>query len=140
MKMLQYLNLNANNIRKLEANIFDELVELKWFSLLENEVEEIPHPVFAKNKKLEFINLSCNQLQLLHPKIFDGLEILEEVDFEGNPSISKIYGKSSRSFSFFPLEILNTDLKPLFDKYLLKYGNQEKIKELESVSFNFGGK
>ncbi len=131
MKMLQYLNLNANNIRKLEAHVFDELVELRRLSLLQNEITEIPHPVFAKNKKLEFIDLSSNQLQLLHPKIFDGLEKLDEINFHGNPRINKRFKNSTGSFN---LEVLNAELKPIFDKYALKYGNLEKIKELESVS------
>jgi hypothetical protein len=127
LKMIQYLDLSWNKIKVLEAHVFDELVELKWIYLAKNEIEEILHPIFAKNKKLEFVDLSCNKIQTLHPYLFDGLPRLEEVQFSGNPTINKKFDQSN-------MKMLNVELKPLFDNYLLKYGNRSRVKELELVS------
>jgi Leucine-rich repeat (LRR) protein len=91
LKMIQYLDLWNNKIKVLEPHVFDELVELKWISLARNEIEEILHPIFAKNKKLEYVDLSDNKIQTLHPNLFDGLPKLEEVWFSGNPTINKDY-------------------------------------------------
>jgi Leucine-rich repeat (LRR) protein len=62
LKMIQYLSLGCNKIKKIKVHVFDELVELKWIDLSYNEIEEILHPIFAKNKKLEFIYLSNNKI------------------------------------------------------------------------------
>ncbi len=125
LKMLQYLSLERNKIKVLEAHVFDELVELKWIDLRQNEIEEILHPIFAKNKKLEYISLFTNKIQTLHPNLFDDLPELEEVRFSGNPTINKNFDQSN-------MKMLNVKLKPLFDNYLLKYEN--RVKELELVS------
>ncbi len=126
LKMIQYLDLWKNKIKVLEAHVFDELVELKWISLGVNELEEISHPIFAKNKKLVCVYLHNNQLKLLHPDLFDGLDFLEEVQLESNPTINKKFDQSN-------MKMLNVELKPLFDNYFLKYGWM-RIKELELVS------
>jgi hypothetical protein len=63
LKMIQYLGLERNKIKILEAYVFDELVELKWIMLAGNEIEEILHPIFAKNKKLELVDLSFNKIR-----------------------------------------------------------------------------
>jgi Leucine-rich repeat (LRR) protein len=126
LKMLQFLSFKNNKIKKLEAHVFDELVDLKWINLAANEIAEILHPIFAKNKKLEFIDLSCNKIGSLHPKIFEDLPRLEEVKFLGNPAIDKNYNESN-------MKMLSEELKPLFDNYLLKYENS--LRDLELVSF-----
>ncbi len=129
LKMIQYLDLSHNNIKVLEPHVFDELVELKWISLSGNEIEEILHPIFAKNQKLEFVHLSHNKIQTLHPNLFDGLLKLKEVRLLSNPTVDKIFGQSD-------MKMLNEELKPLFDNFSLKYGNpNQRIKELELVSF-----
>ncbi len=125
--MIYYLDLSGNNIKILEAHVFDELVELTWISLRGNEIEEISHPIFAKNKRLEFIDLSCNKFHTLHPNLLDGLPELEEVEFHGKPLVRRIIDKSK-------IEKLKQELKPLFNAYLLKYGNSDRIRELELVS------
>jgi hypothetical protein len=126
LRMIQYLNLQHNNIYKLEAHVFDELVELKWIDLKNNTIGEILHPIFAKNKKLEFIGLSRNTIHTLHPLLFDELPRLKEVRLLSNLTIDKKFDQSN-------IKMLREELKPLFDKYLLKYGNP--IRELEPVSF-----
>ncbi len=113
--MIQYLDLGNNNLKIIEAHVFDELVELKWINLAENKIEEILHPIFAKNKKLEYIDLNHNQIRSLHPKIFDGLDELNEVLFGVNPTINK-------DFIDYKIQNLKVELKPLFDSYLLKCG------------------
>jgi hypothetical protein len=125
LKMIQYLDLNVNKIKVLEAHVFDELVELKWIYLAYNEIEEILHPIFAKNMKLEFVNLSSNKIHTLHPNLFDGLPRLVEVRFSGNPTINKDFDQSD-------MKMLREELKSLFDNYWLK--NENRIKELELVS------
>ncbi len=125
LKLIQYLGIDRNKIKVLEAHVFDELVELKWIYLKNNEIEEILHPIFAKNKKLEFIFLNGNKIQSLHPNLFDGLPKLEDVRFSGNPTINKDFDQSN-------MKMLREELKPLFDNYLLK--NENRVKELELVS------
>jgi hypothetical protein len=125
MKMIQYLGLEQNKIKVLEAHVFDELVELKWINLVDNEIEEILHPIFAKNKKLEFVNLSLNKIRTLHPNLFDDLPKLVEVRFYWNPTINKDFDQSN-------MKMLREELKPLFDNYWLK--NENRVKELELVS------
>jgi hypothetical protein len=92
-----------------------------------NEIEEILHPIFAKNKKLEFVVLSENKIQTLHPNLFDGLPKLEAVDFSSNPTVDKEFDQSN-------IDTLSMELKPLFDNFALKYGDRNKVRELESVS------
>jgi hypothetical protein len=128
LKMIQYLDLNSNKIQNLEPHVFDELVELKWISLSGNEIEEILHPIFAKNKKLEFADLSCNKIRSLHPNIFEYLPRLDKVWFSENPIINKIFDQSN-------IKTMNEELKPLFDNYARKCGNSNRIRELELVSF-----
>jgi Leucine-rich repeat (LRR) protein len=123
--MIQYLSLERNNIKILEAHVFDELVELKWIDLEGNEIEEILHPIFARNKKLEFIFLNKNKIQTLHPNLFEGLPRLEEVWFSGNPTVDVDFYQPN-------IEMMIVELKPLFDNYLLKFEN--RVKELELVS------
>jgi Leucine-rich repeat (LRR) protein len=127
LKMIQYLGLNSNKIKVLEAHVFDELVELKWIYLARNEIEDILHPIFAKNKKLEFVSLDFNKIQTLHPNLFDGLLKLEKVCFFSNPTINKKFDQSN-------MKMLREELKPAFDNYLLKYGYPNRVKELELVS------
>jgi hypothetical protein len=126
LKMIQYLDLWNNKIKSLGAHVFDELVELKRIGLGLNELEEISHPIFAKNKKLVSVYLHNNQLKLLHPNLFDGLNFLKGVQLESNPIINKKFGQSN-------MKMLSVELKPLFDNYFLKYGWM-RIKELELVS------
>jgi Leucine-rich repeat (LRR) protein len=128
LKMIQYLDLSHNNIKILEAHVFDELVDLKLIDLAYNEIEEILYPIFAKNKKLEFVNLSRNKIRLLHPNLFDGLPRLKQVQFLSNPTVSKCFDQSN-------IKTLNVELKPLFDNFSLKNGNPNRVKELELVSF-----
>jgi hypothetical protein len=127
LKMIQYLFLGSNKIKVLEPHVFDELVELKWIYLARNEIEEILHPIFAKNKKLEFVSLDFNKIHTLHPNLFDGLPRLEEVWFSGNPTINKDYKQPN-------IKIMRVELKPAFDNYLLKNGDPNRVKELELVS------
>jgi hypothetical protein len=123
--MIQYLGLVGNNIKTLEAHVFDELVELKWISLADNGIEEILHPIFAKNNKFEYISLSTNHIQTLHSLIFDDLPELEEVGFSRNLTINK-------NFYQFNMKLLRVVLKPIFNNYLLKF--EDRVRELELVS------
>jgi Leucine-rich repeat (LRR) protein len=127
MKMIQFLGLVQNKIQKLEPHVFDELLELKMISLKGNEIEEILHPIFAKNKKLEYVNLSDNIIQTLHPNLFDGLPELQEVGFSRNLTVNQFFKKCK-------IRMLNEKLKPLFDNFARKYGNPNRVKELELVS------
>jgi hypothetical protein len=115
LKMIQYLGLSWNKIKILEAHVFNELVELKWIDLGGNKIEEILHPIFAKNKKLEFADLSCNKIRTLHPFIFDGLPRLVQVNFDGNPKINsqsqRYHGLSLGSENFFLHSLLKKSLK-----------------------------
>jgi Leucine-rich repeat (LRR) protein len=124
------LSLVQSNIKKLEAHVFDELVELKWIDLKGNEIEEILYPIFAKNKKLEYVDLSFNKIRSLHPFIFDGLSKLESVRFERNSTINK-------NFNHYNIEMMTVELKPLFYNFLRNYENRvrELELELELVSF-----
>jgi hypothetical protein len=79
LKKLQYLSLESNKIKQIEANAFSNLTELKWMCLKNNEIEEIPFEIFDKNTKLEFIDLSNNKISLLHPKLFDNLKNFKEI-------------------------------------------------------------
>jgi hypothetical protein len=121
--MIQYLDLGFNKIKNIEAHVFDELIELKWISFYQNNIEEILYPIFAKNKKLEYINLSCINFQSLHSNLFDGLDNLEEVRF------------SQCNFDKSNMKMIRVELKPLFDSYFMKYEIVDRVKELEVVSF-----
>ncbi len=126
LKMIQFLDLGNNNLKIIEAHVFDELVKLKWINLAENKIEEILHPIFAKNKKLEYIDLNHNQIRSLHPKIFDGLDELNEVLFGVNPTINK-------DFIDYKIQNLKVELKPLFDSYLLKCGSGRELDHQEEA-------
>jgi Leucine-rich repeat (LRR) protein len=99
--------------------------------LSENEIEEILHPIFAKNKKLEFADLSCNKIRTLHPNLFEDLPRLVEVNFDDNPTVDKKFDQSN-------MKMMNVELKPAFDNYYaLVEGYSMRIKQLELVSWFF---
>ncbi|CAD6209125.1 GSCOCT00003739001.2-RA-CDS [Cotesia congregata] len=57
---LVFLNLWKNNIAEIEANAFDNTLDLKSIYLYANKLRSIPQGIFSQLSKLETINLGLN--------------------------------------------------------------------------------
>nr|AAX77063.1 variable lymphocyte receptor [Lethenteron appendix] len=79
------LNLNSNQITKLEPGVFDGLVNLDILGLCCNKLTELPSGMFDKLTRLKQLGLDQNQLKSIPRGAFDNLKSLTGIWLFGNP-------------------------------------------------------
>jgi Leucine-rich repeat (LRR) protein/predicted ATPase len=139
---LNRLYFHNNQIKKLDSNIFANLVNLKWLDFYNNQITELDSNIFANLVNLEWLVFSNNQITELDSNIFANLVNLEQLSFSNN-QIEKL--DSNIFANLVKLEVLrfsNNQIKELhpniFDTlvYLVKlYISNNQIKELHSNIF-----
>ena len=81
---LTILDLSANQLGELPANLFDTLTSLTRLDLDENELSDLRSEVFDALTALRGLDLSDNQLSGFRPGLFDALTSLTWLDLENN--------------------------------------------------------
>lgn len=84
LRSLQTFNLQENNLTKIAAGSFDELVSLKVLNLSGNHLETLASGLFGKNTNLQEIYLQDNKLYQLPVDLFGTLNELIILDLSGN--------------------------------------------------------
>jgi hypothetical protein len=79
MKKLEFLAIFRNLIDTVDADAFEELVELKYLDLGNNKLQSLSHRVFKNNGKLERLSLFRNRLKSVTPANFAHLTSLTEL-------------------------------------------------------------
>ncbi|KAG5668960.1 hypothetical protein PVAND_016866 [Polypedilum vanderplanki] len=92
---LEFLDLRACGIKKLEREQMKHFVALKEIHLNDNLIEFLSADLFIDNKYLEVLILSNNQLKYIEPEVFDYTKKLTNVDLSNNVNIDIIYAKGS---------------------------------------------
>jgi Leucine rich repeat len=83
-RWLRSLSLTNNKIRKLSAQTFGGLIELKRLYLDDNEIPDLPHGVFKPLKSIEYINLPHNNLSSIDFDQFADNQLLQKINLEHN--------------------------------------------------------
>ena len=82
---LEILDLGKNQIRKIQKEVLDVVMNLEELRLNNNLLETIPGLTFTCFKELKTLDLAFNRLTSIHYKWFAGLRSLEFFTLEGNP-------------------------------------------------------
>ena len=84
LKGIAFIYLSGNKLTELPANVFDDLVSLRWLTLYNNELASLPSDVFSKLINLELLSLGYNQLSDLPDAAFAGLTHLDDLRLGNN--------------------------------------------------------
>ena len=95
---LQSLYLGYNKIQTVEPLAFEGLERLKTIDLPSNNIDTIPARAFSNLANLQSLNLGYNQIQTVEPLAFEGLESLDTIYLSSN-NIDTI---PARAFSKLP--------------------------------------
>lgn len=125
-KNLESLYLNENKISTIGEHTFDNLTSLKVLSLKNNSISNIANSTFKENRKLENLYLDFNKIHTINSKTFEGLENLHELVISNN-SIRSI---SNQSFK----DLNNLRILHLGSNNLVVF-NQETLEGLNSLTF-----
>jgi Leucine-rich repeat (LRR) protein len=99
------LNLSANfpfltaiavthsSLHEIDANAFDNMLNVKNLTLSNNRIEVLPVGAFKSLKNLNYLDLSYNDVEYLLDNTFQGLWKLEELKIHEN-EITKIHDKA----------------------------------------------
>ncbi|XP_037036889.1 leucine-rich repeat-containing protein 70-like [Bradysia coprophila] len=115
---LIYLYLGGNRIT-LSPNIFSGLDELRFMSLTNNGIGEIPHGTFAGLPNLTALDLNWNNFTTLRADSFPGLSQLYSIDLSGNP-----------------IETIEENAFRGLEGLLSLIIERARLRDLNSVSFN----
>lgn len=148
------LNLERNQIAKIDENSFDDLIALVDINLDDNKLEDLPSKLFRElphldtlrvknnqlqsldvdtfknNKQIALLHLSDNKLTTLPAGLFDGLTIMRQLWLNGN----EITGLPPHIFddcsSLIDLDLARNKIKIIDTNWLLK------LTPLREVSFS----
>lgn len=81
---LKSLKLGNNNIRKIHPQALTDLSYLETLTLNNNKIRKLNNGVFSNLKKLYSIDLSRNRIRLIGEDMFLGLDKLEDLLISGN--------------------------------------------------------
>jgi Leucine-rich repeat (LRR) protein len=81
---LKSLKLGNNNIRKIHPQAMTDLSYLETLTLNNNKIRKLNNGVFSNLKKLYSIDLSRNKIRLIGEDMFLGLDKLEDLLISGN--------------------------------------------------------
>lgn len=84
MKNLKNLLLNNNNLTKVKATLFENIVALQTIMLAENEIYDIDKDAFSKLTKLTVLGLQSNYLTTIKTKWFQDIVSLPILNIEDN--------------------------------------------------------
>ncbi len=88
------LNLEGNKIQMVEEEAFKHLHNLVWIGLRHNQIRSLNAGVFQNNPKLKVIYLNSNKIKIIAPETFQHLNQLEWLQLEGNDCVNKWIGCS----------------------------------------------
>lgn len=71
MTSLRILNMRANQIRTIDANVFRSNAELRELNMENNSLTVLPPGLFSNNTKLEYLRLGSNKISTLPPRFFN---------------------------------------------------------------------
>jgi hypothetical protein len=83
--VLRILDLQGNNIEKLDDSLFSNLKNLRELSIGKNDLTNLEVKTFNDLRKLKFLYIGKNKIEFLHPNLFGDLISLEELVIEYNP-------------------------------------------------------
>jgi Leucine-rich repeat (LRR) protein len=81
---LKHLVVNANHLKILESDTFDDADKLEVLRFSNNDLEDVPSYVFKNMKSLKTLDLGRNKIESLHDDSFRGLGILERLYLSDN--------------------------------------------------------
>jgi hypothetical protein len=129
---VQYLFLGYNNLQEIEANAFQNLVKLKWISLLNNQIQALPFQLFLQNPALFYIDLRSNKINSINPEFWRNLMKLKFVQFGGNLCVDKNFGCEACLVS---QQELGRGLKDCYSNWLSPEDVEENLNLLISNGF-----
>lgn len=90
-RSLESFSVIDNDIKQLDANLFEEAPNLVSINLEANKIVIVHKKAFSGLFKLESIYLQGNNIKFLHPTTFSHLTSLLELDLTSNGCINKMY-------------------------------------------------
>lgn len=81
---LNVLDLSSNEISHLDANVFDDLKNLKKLFLNENNLKEVPEDIFKELTNLEVLFLGNNMFKEVPVNLFKELSNLRDISLIEN--------------------------------------------------------
>lgn len=81
---LRVLNLQFNQFRTLDNNVFQTLPNLQELDVGFNIIERIPANMFSNTRQLHSINMNNNRLYFLNETFFANLPVLRTLFFQNN--------------------------------------------------------
>jgi hypothetical protein len=91
-KRLVFINLENNNLEKIEDKALNELTDLQWFNIYRNKLTYLKYNIFENNPKLKHISFTYNLLKTISPLLFENLKNLEHLGLSNNDCVSKTFG------------------------------------------------
>jgi Leucine-rich repeat (LRR) protein len=82
--LLESLDLSVNNLKRLDPQLLDKLINLEKLNLSFNPYFSLDNNNFNSNKYLHSIDLSHNNIQYLPPRTFYGLNSIQKIDLSYN--------------------------------------------------------
>ena len=137
-KSVQYLWLNHNNLKKIEAADFESLTNLLYFNLAANGLHSVASGAFDKLKQLTKIQLSENSITDLPKRIFKNNPQMNDIDLERNHlrNVPDLSGITLLYRLFLPRNRIKTVRGHSFGVQEIAYIN---LASNEIQSFNFSG-
>ena len=84
LRRLRYLHLDDNLIRDLPKDTFKPLINLSKMTVSSNSITTIPNHLFAHNRQLKIIALNKNQINHLEPASFQNIGNLTNIYLQNN--------------------------------------------------------
>ena len=88
LEALEVLRIAVNQITNLPKNVFSGLPSLQHLSLGGNKLSALPAEIFTDLSNLETLQLYNNRLSDLPKHVFSDLSALQELDLGGNPLVA----------------------------------------------------
>ena len=125
---LTYLMLGSINLKKLSADMFKGLNNLRKLSVQFNWIKIIENGVFSCLKQLEKLELTGNKIQKLTTEILHGLDNLQTLECGLNNKLSKINDNTFQSLTkLTSLNLQRNNLNEQSQAALKNYCNKNKI-------------
>ncbi|XP_053947146.1 chaoptin [Anastrepha ludens] len=122
---LQYLNLSQNNLKTIDANIFQRTTLLEVLDLSSNHLENLAElgGAWPKLQSLHTLDLSNNSFEVISQDNFENLEMLRELRLKSLHEVNRI---EKSAFKHVP----NLEKLEAYDLPLLGYLDVQGILEL----------
>ncbi len=126
---LRVLILEFNDLTKLDADVFSDLISLEILDLSRNNLESLPNGLFKNNSKLEKLYLSENRLRDVDEQILSSFTNLRHLDLHRN-LLGEILSKREETFppSLQVLNLRNNHIRELRPEI---FRNLRDLRELD---------